>query len=88
MTSLVRIFIFIAALITAAASAALAAQKFGAEVDIPTAPVEIDGHVLFHLRGAAALRAEVRAARVKEHIEALAADPNRADRRVTRRAVG
>jgi len=74
MSSLVRILIFIAAL-AGAASHGFAAEESGTDANIRTAPVEIDGHVLFQLRGAAALPAKVRAARVKERIEAVAADP-------------
>ena len=40
-----------------------------------TAPVVIDGHVLFHVPGVAALPAEQRAARIRNRIVALARDP-------------
>jgi hypothetical protein len=39
------------------------------------APVEIDGNVLFELRGATTLPAQRRAGGVRERIVALAADP-------------
>jgi small-conductance mechanosensitive channel len=80
MTRLPPVLIFIAAIAGAAASPGFAAEQPGSEANISTAPVEIDGDVLFHLRGSAALPAKVRAARVKDQIEALAADPTlRAD---------
>jgi small-conductance mechanosensitive channel len=75
MTSLVRILICMAAL-AGAVSPGFAAEESGKEVNATTAPVEIDGHVLFELRGGgAALPARRRAATVEERIEAVAADP-------------
>ncbi|HWJ57309.1 MAG TPA: hypothetical protein VNR90_13815, partial [Vicinamibacterales bacterium] len=46
-----------------------------ADVDVATAPVEIDGHVLFRLRGVSSLPAEKRARAVTDRIVAAAADP-------------
>jgi small-conductance mechanosensitive channel len=48
----------------------------GQEAPIPVAPVEIDGTVLFSLRGVSALPAPVRAARIAEGIKKLARDPS------------
>jgi len=44
------------------------------EAELTTAPVEIDGQVLFRVRGASSYPAEQRAAAIKERIEAVAAD--------------
>jgi small-conductance mechanosensitive channel len=44
--------------------------------DLPAAPVEIDGHVLFRVRGTSVLPAEKRAAAIVGRIETLAADGN------------
>jgi small-conductance mechanosensitive channel len=46
-----------------------------AEENIATAPVDIDGTVLFQLRGVSSYPADVRARRVTERIVAAAADP-------------
>ncbi len=70
----VRALLFVAAIIGGTTSA-FAAEP-GAASHLSTAPVEIDGHVLFHLRGTHALPAPMRAAAVRERIEALAADPS------------
>ena len=43
--------------------------------EIATAPVEIDGVVLFRVRGISSLPAEVRAGVIRDRIEAVAADP-------------
>jgi len=51
------------------------AQDHQPDVEIETAPVEVDGQVLFRVRGASSLPAEARAARVSNRIEATAADP-------------
>jgi small-conductance mechanosensitive channel len=58
-----------------AGASARAAEEGGEPSDIDLAPVEIDGRVLFDVRGVPALPAAVRAARVRARIEALAADP-------------
>ena len=73
-TALLSVSIFVA---TALAARPVLSEVEPAETgaNISTAPVEVDGRVLFRLRGAAALPAEVRVARVKERIEAVAADP-------------
>ncbi len=60
------------------AGGGLQAQEPGgraAQDDIATAPVEIDGSVLFRLRGASSFRAEDRAHAVTGRIVAAAADP-------------
>ncbi|HLO25174.1 MAG TPA: mechanosensitive ion channel family protein [Geobacteraceae bacterium] len=44
------------------------------EAELATAPVEIDGQVLFRVRGASSFPAEQRAEAIKERIEAVAAD--------------
>ena len=46
------------------------------EAEFATAPVEIDGQVLFRVRGTSSLPAEQRAAAIRERIEAVAADEN------------
>lgn len=45
------------------------------EAEIATAPVELDGTVLFYVRGVSALPAEARARMIRERIAAVAADP-------------
>ena len=45
------------------------------DVDVETAPVEIDGHVLFRLRGVSSFPAGKRASGVTDRIVAAAADP-------------
>ena len=47
-----------------------------ADVEIATAPVEIDGQVLFSVRNAWTYPAELRAKIIRERIEAAAADPS------------
>ncbi len=60
------------------ASAAVDGSGMGAvatsEAELVTAPVEIDGHVLFRVRGASSFPAEQRAAAIEKRIEAIAAD--------------
>ena len=51
------------------------AQDHQPDLEIETAPVEVDGQVLFRVRGASSLPADARAARVSNRIEAAAADP-------------
>ena len=63
------------AALPAGAQEAPAAAPAAPETDIDTAPVALDGTVLFRLRGASSLPAETRAQRVRERIEAVAADP-------------
>lgn len=53
--------------------AALVADEIQAEVE--TAPVVLDGQELFMVRGASSLPASERARRIRERIEAAAADP-------------
>ena len=68
----IRVLLLVAAL---GAAPALGAEP-DAETGVETAPVVVDGHVLFELRGASSLPAEARAARVRQRIEELAADPS------------
>ncbi|SEM10911.1 Mechanosensitive ion channel [Syntrophus gentianae] len=46
------------------------------EAELVTAPVEIDGQVLFRVRGASSFPADQRAAAIRNRIEAAAADPS------------
>jgi small-conductance mechanosensitive channel len=46
------------------------------EAEVDTASVEIDGRVLFRVRGVSSLPAEVRARRIVERVESIAADPS------------
>ena len=62
------------------AFAAEGTQASGLDAELPSAPVEVDGYVLFRVRGASFFPAEKRAAAIAERIEAFAADPSvRAD---------
>ena len=45
------------------------------EAEIATAPVELDGSVLFRVRGISSYPAEERARRIQERLQAVAADP-------------
>jgi small-conductance mechanosensitive channel len=74
--------LLLAALATAATPAMAAEERAGespaAELEAEmttTAPVELDGNVLFRVRGVSAFPAEQRAARIQDRIEALARDP-------------
>ena len=62
---------------SAAADLRLHAQEppRSAEADIATAPVQIDGTTLFHLRGVSSLPAQERARLVEERLTTVAADP-------------
>ena len=75
-----RIAVVLLTLIAAlAAGGRLVAQETGrapAEDTIATAPVDIDGTVLFRLRGVSSYSAEVRAGRVRDRIVAAAANPS------------
>jgi small-conductance mechanosensitive channel len=55
-------------------SGPLFAQEELADVEIDTAPVELDGQVLFRVRGSSSLPAETRAANIRARLEAVAAD--------------
>jgi small-conductance mechanosensitive channel len=74
-----RIGVLLLALTAAvAADVRLEAQESGrvpVEDSIATAPVEIDGTVLFRLRGVSSFPADVRARSVRDRILAAAADP-------------
>ncbi|HVM97480.1 MAG TPA: mechanosensitive ion channel domain-containing protein [Candidatus Acidoferrales bacterium] len=71
LTAVAGVLLFVVATVGSTPSA------FAAESDtsVSTAAVEVDGHVLFELRGTSALPAPVRAAAVRDRIEGLAADP-------------
>ena len=77
-----RLLLLLAALaVTAlpAMAAELAGESPATELEAEmatTAPVELDGNVLFRVRGVSAFPAEQRAARIQSHIEALARDPD------------
>jgi small-conductance mechanosensitive channel len=62
-------------LVALTAAVPLAAQDRAADDEVVTAPVEIDGVVLFRLRGVSSYPAAVRAQMVSERIIAAAADP-------------
>jgi len=47
-----------------------------AEAEPPSAPVEVDGEILFRVRGVSALPADERASRIAERLRAVAADPS------------
>jgi small-conductance mechanosensitive channel len=64
------------AALPAVAQNASPASGAAAGDEIDTAPVEIDGNTLFRVRGASSLAAETRAARIRDRIEAVAADPD------------
>src|SRR5262245_11499134 len=49
-------------------------QSVDSEVEVPSAPVVIDGRALFRVRGASSFPAERRAAGIAERIKAVAAD--------------
>lgn len=70
------------AVLTATASSPIAAKEIEGgpatavpEAEIATAPVEIDGSVLFRVRGVSAFPAERRAAAIRDRIEGVARDP-------------
>jgi small-conductance mechanosensitive channel len=80
--------LLLAAALAAPASLSFAGEKTAGglpdaappEIEIATAPVEMDGAVLFRVRGVSAFPAEQRAAGIRSRIEALARDPGfRAD---------
>jgi len=73
-----RIRLVVLALVAALAAAErLQAQENSGQSDttVAIAPVDVDGVVLFRLRGLSSFPAEVRAARVRDRIVAVAADP-------------
>ncbi len=76
MTIFVRTLLFLIAVLGTVPTGA-AQEAESAASSISTAPVEVDGHVLFRLRGTSALPAAARAAAVRKRIAAFAADPNR-----------
>jgi small-conductance mechanosensitive channel len=69
-------------LIAVLAGARLAAQS-GADVEVPTSPVELDGDVLFNVRGVSSYPAPSRAASIRERLTAIAADRSIAPETIT-----
>jgi small-conductance mechanosensitive channel len=69
-------FVTLALVVGIAADARLLAQEpqSPAEAEIVTAPVEIDGATLFHVRGVSSLPAQERARLIAERLTAVAAD--------------
>lgn len=63
-----------AALLLACSTIAAAQDDHSADIDIETAPVEVDGHFLFRLRGASSISAEARAERIAKRIADIGAD--------------
>ncbi len=59
----------------AAAGDVVQDEQIAADADISTAPVTIDGHLLFRVRGVTSFPADARAAGIKRRIEDLARDP-------------
>ena len=78
----VRRLVVLAALLSAVTMsgprlhAQAAAAAPASDPDVMTAPVEVDGDVLFRVRGLSSFPAEVRAAAIAERIVAAAADPS------------
>lgn len=78
---LITALLFAALLLAASGSPAqedarkVAPSVVQSEAEVQAAPVEIDGAVLFRVRGVSAFPAEKRAATIAGRIEALAADP-------------
>ena len=77
MARLARALVLVAALCAAVVSRAAAQPAAPSdagfiEAQIDTAPVEIDGQILFRVRGATSLPADVRAANIRRRIEAFA----------------
>jgi small-conductance mechanosensitive channel len=80
MVSFYRILVLLLAMALAAQGciAATAQEQDGGEhpdAAVVTAPVEVDGRVLFRVRGVSSYPAEQRAAAVAQRIEAIAVDP-------------
>lgn len=69
-------------LIAALAGARVSAQS-RADVEVPTSPVELDGEVLFRVRGVSSYPAAERAAAIQERLVAIAADRNIAAESIT-----
>jgi len=79
----ILVLLLIVFLIAISAISTIAAGDVGgmgaaatSEAELVTAPVEIDGQVLFRVRGASSFPAEQRAAAIRNRIEAVAADPS------------
>src|SRR4051794_34511425 len=77
MTADLRILILPLALVAAAGGTRLSAQNPppAPEESVVVAPVEIDGDVLFSVRGTSSYPAAERAAAIRQRIIAAAADP-------------
>jgi small-conductance mechanosensitive channel len=77
MVSFYRMLVLFLAMAASACVAATTQEQDGGEnpdAEIATAPVEVDGRVLFRVRGVSSYPAEQRAAAVAHRIEAIAAD--------------
>jgi small-conductance mechanosensitive channel len=74
-TLLGRAVLLLVAILAADARAHAQDAAGGADVDIATAPVEFDGLELFRVRGVSSLPADVRAARIRDRLVAVADDP-------------
>jgi small-conductance mechanosensitive channel len=70
----VRAGLIVGLLVLGAADASLVVRAQGADEDIVTAPVELDGTTLFRVRGVASYPAATRAQSIRERIVAAAAD--------------
>jgi small-conductance mechanosensitive channel len=77
---LVGVTVMLAASITATVNAQPQTQGEATadtiEENIPTAPVELDGHVLFHVRGVSSFPAARRADAIRERIAGAASNPS------------
>jgi small-conductance mechanosensitive channel len=69
-------------LIAALAGVRVGAQA-GVELEVPTAPVELDGDILFRVRGASSYPAAVRAAAIRDRLTAIANDRSIAPETIT-----
>jgi len=68
------IFLALSAPLPAWAQAPTAAADQAPDLEIDTAPVRLDGRVLFRVRGVSSLNAATRASNIEQRIEAVAAD--------------
>jgi small-conductance mechanosensitive channel len=73
--SLTSLTLVVALALTAAARLEAQAQA-GTDAQAVTAPVEIDGTVLFRIRGTTSLPAEARARAIRDRVEGAARDPS------------
>ena len=75
-THAVALSLVMATALGASSAAAQVAEQPAAETEIATAPVELDGEILFRVRGASSLPAQTRAGMIRDRIVAVAADPS------------